>query len=76
MVFIWIIIKAIKKIKPEYYEIIKDPVDINRIERRIKDNKYGSIEVEERRRGSSLSEDVVLMFDNAQVSLLLVVLNC
>jgi hypothetical protein len=34
-------------------------MDIARIERKIKDNKYGSIE--------ELTEDVVLMFDNAQV---------
>ena len=43
---------------PDYYEIIKRPIDIKKIHAKIKDNKYTSLD--------QLSEDVELMFKNAQ----------
>ncbi|RNA10217.1 putative global transcription activator SNF2L2 isoform X1, partial [Brachionus plicatilis] len=43
---------------PDYYEIIKRPIDIKKIQAKIKDNKYASLD--------QLADDVELMFRNAQ----------
>lgn len=43
---------------PDYYEIIKKPIDIKKIQSKLKDNKYVNLD--------QLSDDVELMFKNAQ----------
>ena len=43
---------------PDYYEIIKKPIDLKRIQARIKDNKYSSLD--------QLQLDIDLMCRNTQ----------
>jgi len=43
---------------PDYYEIIKKPIDLKRIQARIKDNKYASLDM--------LAADMDLMAKNTQ----------
>ncbi|KAI1704447.1 bromodomain-containing protein [Ditylenchus destructor] len=43
---------------PDYYEVIEKPMDLNRMKKKIKDGKYGSLE--------EMSADVRLMCRNAQ----------
>ncbi|XP_049837847.1 protein polybromo-1 isoform X3 [Schistocerca gregaria] len=42
---------------PDYYEVIKNPMDLEKIAQKLKTNQYESIE--------AMSSDFVLMFDNA-----------
>uniref|UniRef100_A0A0X3P6Q3 Putative global transcription activator SNF2L2 n=1 Tax=Schistocephalus solidus TaxID=70667 RepID=A0A0X3P6Q3_SCHSO len=47
-----------RKELPDYYEVIKKPVDFNRIRQRVRDGKYRSID--------DLEADVILLCKNAQ----------
>nr|CAH8868762.1 unnamed protein product [Trichobilharzia regenti] len=47
-----------RKELPDYYEVIKKPVDFNRIRQRVKDGKYRSVD--------ELESDVLLLCKNAQ----------
>lgn len=47
-----------KKALPDYYELIKKPMDIKKLSQRINDNKYGSLD--------DLEKDFHLMCSNAQ----------
>ena len=42
---------------PDYYEVIKKPIDMQRISQRISQSQYENLE--------ELTNDFVLMFDNA-----------
>ncbi len=43
---------------PDYYDIIKKPIDLKRVQARIKDNKYASLDM--------LAADMELMAKNTQ----------
>lgn len=47
-----------RRVLPDYYEIIKKPIDLKRIQTRIKDNKYHSLDM--------LQADVEMMAKNTQ----------
>ena len=47
-----------RKDLPDYYDIIKKPVDFQRIRQRLKDNKYRSID--------DLETDIFILCKNAQ----------
>ncbi|VDP73657.1 unnamed protein product, partial [Schistosoma curassoni] len=47
-----------RKELPDYYEVIKKPVDFNRIRQRVKDGKYRSVD--------ELEADILLLCKNAQ----------
>lgn len=42
---------------PDYYEVIKRPIDLDKISQKLKTNSYESVE--------DVAQDLILMFDNA-----------
>ena len=42
---------------PDYYELIKNPIDMEKIAHKLKNNVYSSV--------NELASDFILMFDNA-----------
>lgn len=52
-----------RRLLPDYYEVIQRPMDLNRIKKKIQDNRYYSL--------ADMSEDVVLVCTNAQVLIFL-----
>lgn len=46
---------------PDYYEVIENPMDFNRIKKKIRDGKYSSVQ--------DMGKDVKLLCENARVRL-------
>lgn len=48
-----------KKDLPDYYDVIKQPMDFKRIKQKLKENKYGTIE--------EINSDINILCNNAQI---------